>query len=294
MKKILTWWIIAFSFLAGASQSSYAASMSGDMTQQVLTTISSSSTPQESLVQWYYALENLVQRAQSLSWVASGQLQQLITTKNTLRTELDSKKSALVKTGINDFYIRYQSQLLNNDSIPTTCKDRYQLADDRSYAFNIPTALTLAKLDIESTCRRSWPANGDGIFQLHNRWYEDPGHFTTGDRVGMMYDFTKFLKNKVTTYNRRSQVASTDCSAKDMILTGQNAQVCMSYTHIDLDSIIKIGALYNGGSYPDSNRGRDIQPNAPKYVYGNFGSENASYNYDGLIVRMLKVLKYAR
>ena len=110
----------------------------------------------------------------------------------------------------------------------------------------------------------------------------------------MMYDFTKFLKNKVNTYNRKSAVAATDCTTKDMVLTGQNAQICMSYTTIDLDSIIKIGALYNGGSYPDSTRGRDIHPNAPKYVYGNFGPDNASYNYDGLIIRMLKVLKYAR
>ena len=139
------------------------------MTQQVLSTIASSTTPEESLVQWYYALNNLVQRVQNLSGVTSGQIQQLVSTKNTLRSELDTKKSARSMTGINQFYDRYKSTLAADSTLSTLCKERYQLADDRSYAFNLPTALTLAKLDIESSCRRSWPANGDGIFQLYNR-----------------------------------------------------------------------------------------------------------------------------
>ena len=61
---------------------------------------------------------------------------------------------------------------------------------------------------------------------------------------------------------------------------------------MDMDSLIKYGALYNGLSGAVIKG--DIQPAASAYVYGKFGSENQSANKDGILMRVLKVLDYMK
>lgn len=51
------------------------------------------------------------------------------------------------------------------------CKEHYTLVDDVSFAYNFPTALTIATRYREHSCKWSLPANGDGPFQIVNKDY---------------------------------------------------------------------------------------------------------------------------
>ncbi len=61
---------------------------------------------------------------------------------------------------------------------------------------------------------------------------------------------------------------------------------------MDLDSLIKHGALYNG--LANATIKWDIQPGAPAYVYGRYTDAYSGAVKDGLITRVLKVVKYMK
>lgn len=132
-----------------------------------------------------------------------------------------------------------------NVGLSTVCAQRYQLVDDRSYAFNMPTALVLATLDMESSCGWYKPTNGDGVFQLIAKDY-GTGTLTTGQWIMMMYDFAELVRGKHARYHTANKLSIDTCSTKDVNQTGQTAPICLTYTNLDLDSLIKHGALYNG------------------------------------------------
>lgn len=253
--------------------------------------IDSNPTPRESLVQWYYSMDDFYTKIAQLSGTHKA-LPRIASIRSSLRTKLDTAKFAAQKTMMFDMLDTYRSGVTTPTVwLSTLCKDRYQLVDDRSYAFNIPTPLVLATLDIESSCNWYKPANGDGVFQLIAKDY-GTGTLTTGQRIMMMYDFSALVRWKHAWYHTANKLSKDTCVTKDMSLTGQTAPICLTYTSMDLDSIIKHGALYNG--LANATIKWDIKPWAPAYVYGRYTDAYSGSVKDGLIVRVLKVLKYMK
>ncbi len=262
-----------------------------DLTTKILQQIDSNPSPRESLVQWYYSMDDFYAKIAGLSW-AHKALPKIASIRSTLRSRLDTAKNSEKKDNIVTFWNTYRSGVMTpNIWLSNICKDRYQLVDDRSYAFNMPTALVLATLDIESSCGRYKPTNGDGVFQLIAKDY-GTWTLTTGQRIMMMYDFSALVSGKHARYHTSNKLSKDDCSTKNISLTGQTVPICLTYTSMDLDSIIKHGALYNG--LANATIKWDIQPGAPSYVYGRYTDVYSGSVKDGLIVRVLKAVKYMK
>lgn len=103
----------------------------------------------------------------------------------------------------------------------------------------------------------------------------------------MAYDYRDLIQGKHNRYHNANKLSPTTCTQKNMNFTGQTAPICLSYTQMDIDSIIKYGALYNALAGPTIIG--DIQPRNISYVYGKLTSDA---NKDGLIVRILKILRW--
>lgn len=241
----------------------------------ILTHISKEPRPRESLVQWYYAIDDLTQAVQTQA-PQSSSLTKLNTIRSALRKELDRKKSLLIQTsGALSLLSQYRDGMLTRDrALEKNCTQQYTIADDRSYALDLPTSLVIATWLMESGCAWSRPSNGDGIFQIVSKDY-GAGLISTGHRIWMMYDFNDFVRAKFAWYQKANN------------LTGS---LPFSYQHIDYDSVVKFGALYNGLA-GGTVRGT-IYPAAPNYVFGKLNDDYSSAVKDGLLVRILKVLKY--
>ena len=85
--------------------------------------------------------------------------------------------------------------LTSGFTLDKPCPQMYQIADDRSYALDLPTSLTLATWLMESGCGRYRPANGDGIFQIAALDY-GTGAINTGLFIASIYDFRDVAVNK--------------------------------------------------------------------------------------------------
>lgn len=262
-----------------------------DVTTKILQQIETNSSPHESLVQRYYSMDDFYAKIVSLSWSHKA-LPKIATIRSTLRSKLDTAKSTEKKDKIITFWDTYRSGVTTSSIwLSSLCKERYQLVDDRSYAFNIPTALVLATLDMESSCGRYKPTNGDGVFQLIAKDY-GTWTLTTGQWIMMMYDFSELVAGKHARYHTANKLSKDDCSTKNINLTGTTSPICLTYTSMDIDSIIKHGALYNGLSWAIIKW--DIQPWIPWYVYGHYTDSYSGAVKDGLITRVLKVVKYMK
>ena len=292
MKKNIFWlvfWVI-LGVVVVMTPSVCAASLTAtELTTKIIQTADANTSSRESLVQWYYSVEDLYNRVKKIS-ETHPQLARLEIVKTNLRKEIDTRKNALTKTTINTFYANNQSYLSGTTGLSSLCKNNYQIADDWSYAFDLPTPLVLATRDIESSCGRYHPSNGDGIFQLVAKEYGSSDNFTMWNWIVMMYDYVALVQSKIAWYHTSNSLSKDTCSSKDTTTLGQTAPICLSYTLLDLDSLVKYGALYNGlsGWVIKWN----IQPANPNYVFGKFGSAYQSASKDWIIMRVLKVLQY--
>ena len=276
---IITYWYVSHGFAQT------------DITNSILQQINTNPSPRESLVQWYYSMDDFYAKIAGLSWTHKA-LPKIASIRSTLRSKIDSAKNNEKKDNIITFWNTYRSGVTTqNVWLSNICKDRYQLVDDRSYAFNIPTALVLATLDMESSCWRYKPSNWDGVFQLIAKDYWT-WTLTTGQWIMMMYDFSALISGKHARYHTANKLSKDDCTTKNMNLTGTTSPICLTYTSMDLDSIIKHGALYNG--LANATIKWDIQPWAPSYVYGRYTDAYSWAVKDGLIVRILKVVQYMK
>ena len=133
----------------------------------------------------------------------------------------------------------YRPLVQTDKALDTLCRQRYQLVDDRSYALDLPTPLVLATLDMESSCRRSNPTNGDGVFQLIAKDYDTGATLSVGQWIMMMYDYAELVRGKHAWYHNINKFSTNNCSTKNINLTEQTAPICLSYTTMDIDSIIK-------------------------------------------------------
>ncbi len=90
---------------------------------------------------------------------------------NKLQTRKELAKSES-KTQKSDFLSQYQgSGLAIADPLSENCIGRYQTLDTLSFAYDFPTALTIAVWWKESSCGYYLPKNGDGPFQIMSKDY---------------------------------------------------------------------------------------------------------------------------
>ncbi len=147
-----------------------------------------------------------------------------------------------------DFLVEYDTwfTLEIEDSL-SNCTWRYNTLDDISFAYNFPTALTIATWYRESTCAYYLPSNGDGPFQIVN---EDYGTWDITESVFVeaIEDFLKFADAKFDRYEWQ--------------LSGY-----LSYTGFDLTGISNFSALYNWWT----KSWNIVVPNRTDYLFDGYG-----------------------
>lgn len=265
-------------FLSVGSLSALANTIDGKVVEsQLWSAIQQESNPRESLVGRYYAVDSMYQTmlSQTGTLVSNDTIIRTQQLKDALRQRLTQQKEiakpyTLMSWFVNQYWSGVQS---SGSTLDKPCPQMYQIADDRSYALDIPTSLTLATWLMESGCGRYRPANGDGIFQITARDY-GTGAMNTGLFIASIYDFRDVSVNK---RNRWQKIIGWQ-------------PVTMSYSKRDYATIVHHGSLYNGLSW--SWRQGMIEPWAPSYVFGKLNDQYSGAKKDGLLVRMMKVMQY--
>lgn len=174
-----------------------------------------------------------------------------------LRYKLDVQKDAAKissYSGKLDFINQYSGQIIRTINEPDRCTRQYQLADDLSFVYDQPTALTLATRYRETSCKWYLPGNGDGPFQILNKDYGS-GDLTPKIFKQSLVDYLEFARNK---FNRFEKANS-----KSGLVIG------LSYTGLNFTGIVRHGALYN--SLSGKTVYGDIQPTRPEYVFDGYG-----------------------
>lgn len=150
----------------------------------------------------------------------------------------------------------------------TNCTGWYNTLDDISFAYNIPTALTIATWYRESTCAYYLPSNGDGPFQIVNEDY-GTGTITEDVFVKAVEDFAEFTLSK---FDRYEWQLSWN----------------LSYTWFDLTWISNFAALYNGGI----KSWNIIIPNAPSYLYDGYWVDFSWATRYGILPQFIRSLDW--
>ncbi len=166
---------------------------------------------------------------------------------------------------LNDYKDWFSTQIENPLK---NCTWRYRTLDDISFAYDFPTALTIATWYRESSCAYYLPSNGDWPFQILSKDY-GTGEITPKQFIQTIVDFMEFSKNKFARY--------------DWQLSGN-----LSYNNFDKTWILNFAALYNGGV----KSGNIIEPNNPKYTFEWYGDDFSGAKKYGIFPQMLKVLEW--
>ena len=148
------------------------------------------------------------------------------------------------------------------------CTWWYKTLDDISFAYDFPTALTIAVWYRESTCAYYLPNNGDWPFQILSKDY-GTGEITSKQFIQTIMDFMEFSKNKLARYDGQ--------------LSGE-----LSYNSFDMTWVLNFIALYNWW-FKSWNV---IIPNNYKYAYDGYGEEYSWAKKYGIVPQMLKVLEW--
>ena len=168
-----------------------------------------------------------------------------------------------------DFLIEYNTwfTLEIEDSL-SNCTWRYNTLDDISFAYNFPTALTIAAWYRESNCAYYLPSNGDGPFQIVNEHY---GTWDITEKVFIdaISDFLEFAKSKFARYDGELSWA-------------------LSYTGFDLTGVSNFAALYNGWT----KSGNVILPNNPSYLFDGYGDDFSGATRYGIFPQFIRALDW--
>lgn len=148
------------------------------------------------------------------------------------------------------------------------CIGWYNTLDDISFAYNLPTPLTMAVWYRESTCAYHLPNNGDGPFQIMAKDY-GTWQITQNLFIDTVVDFMEFTKWKFNRYLTQ--------------LTWS-----LTYTGYDMTWISNFAALYNGGY----KSGDVIIPNNSKYLYDGYGENYSGATKYGIFPQFLKALEW--
>ena len=101
---------------------------------------------------------------------------------------------------------QWEKSFVNLDTLDPNCLGRYYTMDLLSYAYDFPTALTIAVWRKESSCGYYLPKNGDGPFQIVSK------------------------DHKINWYNLRNP----------------KTPIKLTYDQVNYEDLLKFSALYNG------------------------------------------------
>lgn len=145
------------------------------------------------------------------------------------------------------------------------CSLQYNTIDNLSFAYDFPTALTMAIWYRESNCGFYLPKNWNGPFQITTKnywtWEINQQLF-----IQTVTDFLEFAKNKISKYN----------------LSGN-----LTYNNFDYTGIVNFAALYNWWT----RSGWVVIPNNPNYVFDGYGAEYTWAKRFGVLPQTLKMLE---
>ena len=180
------------------------------------------------------------------------------------------------KTDRQEFFDKYKEDLLLNSELDENCIWWYNSIDNWSYAYNFPTALTVAVWWRESSCGYYLPKNGDGPFQIISKDY-GTGEITKEIFYQAIEDFLVFAHNKIDRYNRNND---------------ETRQITLSYTGATYEDLIKFAALYNW--LDNGTVVGDVMPKSLKYFFEGYKSElwTGESKKNGIFAQYLKVLDW--
>lgn len=192
-------------------------------------------------------------------------------TKFLTRKDLAKSESSSLKL---DFLAQYQgSGLETAEVLSQNCIGWYQTLDNLSFAYDFPTALTIAVRYRESGCGYYLPKNGDGPFQIVSKDY---GNWTISKELfeKTIKDFLEFSKKKIDWYNGKNP----------------STPIALSYKSINYGDLLKFAGLYNGLSWWTVYG--NILPAAPKYFFEKMPWEFEKGKRNGLFLQVLRILEW--
>ena len=148
------------------------------------------------------------------------------------------------------------------------CTWWYKTLDDISFAYDFPTALTIAIWYRETSCAYYLPNNKWWPFQITSKDY-GTGEITPRQFVKIVTDFLEFSKNKLARYAGQ--------------LSGE-----LSYNSFDLTWVQNFAALYNWWT----KSGNVVIPWNLKYVFDWYWEEYSGAKRYWVFPQMLKVLEW--
>lgn len=214
-------------------------------------------------------LSDLVKQPEPLYY----QLQHL---RDFLLEKLESRKQIAKTTAIEfkkNFLNSYQgSGLTMADPLNTNCIGWYQTLDTLSFAYDFPTALTIAVWRKESSCGFYLPNNGDGPFQIVSKEY-GTGNLDKAKFELIIKDFLEFSKKKIERYNSKNA----------------DTPIQLSYWTVSYEDLYKFAALYNGLS--GGKISGTIAPAAPRYFFEKMPGEFEQGKRNGLFLQFLRAIE---
>jgi len=183
-------------------------------------------------------------------------------------TREKNKAKIISKQAKQEFLATYLTSDIKEISEKLSCTGRYNTLDNISFAYNFPTALTIATRYRETSCGYYLPANGDGPFQIVSKDY-GTWEITEELFTKSVEDFITFSKAKHTQYKTKLWINLT-------------------YTGFDWTGLVNHAGLYNGGLIS----GNIVNPYAPKYLRDGYGLEYSGAVRHGLIPKFLKTLQW--
>ena len=187
--------------------------------------------------------------------------------KNSLSKQKEGAKAAF-KDSKQEFLDEYKSWFsVDIENSLKNCTGRYKTLDDISFAYDFPTALTIAVWYRESTCAYYLPNNWDWPFQILSKDY-GTGEITSKQFIQTIVDFMEFSKNKLARY--------------DGLLSGE-----LSYNSFDMTGVMNFAALYNWWT----RSGNIIVPSNYKYALDGYWETYSGAKKYGIFPQMLKVLE---
>ena len=261
MKKVLSRFIVLVSAFCLLLSTCMAYNPSSWDIQQINTLKASLNTitswNNQDLWNFYYQLKNLQNKFWSnprLNYMLNDLKEhlyiQFYTKKNIAKQDSKSFKQSFVNT--------YISWVTIDSTIPWNCTWRYNTLDDISFAYNIPTARTIAIRYRESTCWFYLPNHpiywSNWPFQILSKDY-GTWDMTEEIFVQSAQDFMEFTKAKQIQYKTKLWIKVT-------------------YTWFDFTWLTNQWALYNGATITwNIISGYIALPNKPKYLYDWYWTE---------------------
>lgn len=187
------------------------------------------------------------------------------TRKDAAKAESLTLKESMLNT--------WQNSWLNQaEEFSENCYWRYNTLDNLSYAYDFPTALTIAVRYRETSCWYYLPKNWDWPFQIVNKDYWN-WEITKEIFEQTIKDFLEFSWNKINRYNWKNP----------------DTPIRLWYKYFTYEDLYKFAWLYNWLSWWTVYW--DIWPANPKYFLEKMPWEYEKWKKNGLFLQFLKAIE---